>query len=929
MGNFTGVALGLALATTLSGGGIAAGGQHLAAALTLARDGQPAALIVLAAQPTRAAQFAAFELQYHVQKITGATLPIARTNVPPEGTRIFVGESGATRAMGLCSTNFAHQEYLIRVVGPATIILMGRDADDRGAVDYANAATWPGWYDDRATCFAVHDFLERFCGVRWLNPTESGTALPITSTLTVAVTDVQRAPFFKMRTGTVVDWLYPAWDAYDAGTGTLWAHDSPGYSNYVAVAYPSAFAQAANDAAFRTARARAAKLFMHRQRLGGQRFLCNHSMNGYYGRFRDTHPEWFAQGHPITANSQFCYANTGFVGQVAADAAAYYDGQPAPGQWWKSPNTFPVAPQDTGGYCTCADCEQWKNADASVYFSVGRVSDLVFNFINAVATRLQVTHPGKRLIALAYDGYAAPPTRVSLNTNVDVQFCFSANQTPYKVAEYNHELDHLKAWGEEARRSGRNLSLWMYGWGGIWWGQAGRGSTFNPLPSYFAHKADEQFKLYRDYNYQQGMFYDGWLQEVDAYISLKLMDDPSRNVETLLTDYFVGLYGPRAGAPMRQMYAVLEDTYCNPTNYPWFYAKVSPETLCWGWLGTAARMATMSNLMAQAKAAATDEPWMTNVKLFETGTWDCMVAGRRHFEETHPAPTIGLTSPTVTVFTVSTPISLGVKARAHGSAIFGLASKNLWSSNSVLAQGWHHVLATHDQDKMELFVDGLSQESCPYIPVGLSQGRPYLGNAAGGKGLIGTLDEVRFSSCVRHGAETYSNQLVRPPDADTNSTLLLRFESSLPEGSVTSGCPVWASGKHGTAMEFHGADGVSFPTVALPVLPSNVGSLELWLQLKSNGTNDHGRIFTIWDDAGGWQMLTTFGFGVGYTTESHAVKVDYFDGDTLIGTTTTYPYDLTWTNVAAGTHIIKARATDFANLSTVSTSVTITVVGNP
>ena len=53
----------------------------------LVRDGQPAATIVIAAAPTDVAAFSAQELQYHVQKITGATLPIKSDAEKVEGAK--------------------------------------------------------------------------------------------------------------------------------------------------------------------------------------------------------------------------------------------------------------------------------------------------------------------------------------------------------------------------------------------------------------------------------------------------------------------------------------------------------------------------------------------------------------------------------------------------------------------------------------------------------------------------------------------------------------------------------------------------------------------------------------------------------------------------------------------------------------------------
>jgi uncharacterized repeat protein (TIGR01451 family) len=55
-------------------------------------------------------------------------------------------------------------------------------------------------------------------------------------------------------------------------------------------------------------------------------------------------------------------------------------------------------------------------------------------------------------------------------------------------------------------------------------------------------------------------------------------------------------------------------------------------------------------------------------------------------------------------------------------------------------------------------------------------------------------------------------------------------------------------------------------------------------------------------------------------------KVEFYQGATLLGTDTTSPYSLTWTNVSAGSYSIAAKATD--NLGAVTTSVPITIIVN-
>jgi predicted phage tail protein len=57
-------------------------------------------------------------------------------------------------------------------------------------------------------------------------------------------------------------------------------------------------------------------------------------------------------------------------------------------------------------------------------------------------------------------------------------------------------------------------------------------------------------------------------------------------------------------------------------------------------------------------------------------------------------------------------------------------------------------------------------------------------------------------------------------------------------------------------------------------------------------------------------------------------KVEFFNGTALLGTDTTSPYSYNWTNVAAGTYSVTAKATDNNGASTTSAATTITVAAN-
>jgi hypothetical protein len=60
-------------------------------------------------------------------------------------------------------------------------------------------------------------------------------------------------------------------------------------------------------------------------------------------------------------------------------------------------------------------------------------------------------------------------------------------------------------------------------------------------------------------------------------------------------------------------------------------------------------------------------------------------------------------------------------------------------------------------------------------------------------------------------------------------------------------------------------------------------------------------------------------------TDGTIARVDFFHGSTLIGSDTTSPYSIAWSNVPAGSYALTARAMDNAGGTTTSSARTITV----
>ena len=436
---------------------------------------------------------------------------------------------------------------------------------------------------------------------------------------------------------------YPSSEGYDQYTG-LWPAGSEGQKKWEAAAYPELH-QRFDSGGYTLAKRGWNTLFRLRHREGGEVCPGNHSLYGYYRRFwaeekgqeqlfEGRHADWFAQGYEGQP-PQMCYTSRGLVEQVAKDACEFFEtGKNYPGAQ-AGGDCFCVEPMDNAQFCKCASCQQWltgRDAD-SPFFTNGRHSDYFFQFVNEVAKLVGPKHPDKHIVCLAYMTHGAPPQKFQLEPNVLVQYCFACNRLNFDRASYEHEVELLKEWRQAY--PGRTLYLWLYYTFPV---EVANNGRFHCFPGFFARAVGEQFALFRQYDYR-GAFHCGYGQEVEAYVTYRLMDDPSLNLDTLLDEYFTRQYGPAAG-PMRKFYETVEQAYGDPANYPEAIAtgKIEghhhqTEEVAWGYLGNAKRMETLGKLMEEAKAAAQTAEQKQRVALFELGVWDYMAAGRKQYLE--------------------------------------------------------------------------------------------------------------------------------------------------------------------------------------------------------------------------------------------------------------------------------------------------------
>ena len=150
---------------------------------------------------------------------------------------------------------------------------------------------------------------------------------------------------------------------------------------------------------------------------------------------------------------------------------------------------------------------------------------------------------------------------------------------------------------------------------------------FHVFPGGDAHMLANEIKMFAADGID-GLFIGG--EQLEAYLALKLLDDPDLNIDTVRDEFFGRYYGA-AGKPIQCIYTLIEQTYLDRSNYPPSFHPPTHETeeIAWKYLGTKQRMDQMARWMEEARAAKVTDIQKQRVALFDKGTWQYMVEGRR------------------------------------------------------------------------------------------------------------------------------------------------------------------------------------------------------------------------------------------------------------------------------------------------------------
>ena len=175
-------------------------------ALILIKDGQPRSTIVIPHEWLLWQKLAADELQYHLNRMSGATVPIVSEEEyreKPNEITILVAQSERLAELGIDTTKLEPEALLIKAVGKV-LVLAGEDGTQVPRLREPFRKDIPLHsliYGIRnGSLFAVYELLHEVLGCRWVFPGEIGEVIPKRSTVKVpGDLDIQRTPSLAQR----------------------------------------------------------------------------------------------------------------------------------------------------------------------------------------------------------------------------------------------------------------------------------------------------------------------------------------------------------------------------------------------------------------------------------------------------------------------------------------------------------------------------------------------------------------------------------------------------------------------------------------------------------------------------------------------------------------------------------------------------------
>jgi len=468
--------------------------------------GKPVAAIVIARDAAGCVPFAAQELQTHVEKMSGAKLPLLRvdsdTRLPlPEvtsgKTAVLLGENAWTRHLGVSAAGLPSDSFRIRT-GEGWVAIVGRD----GPEYHWNFRWVPA---AAGTLYGVYHLLEDL-GIRWFYPTDLGTVIPHRRDIAVGPYSFQDAPYFAYR--------------------------HTGYGD------------------------RSQFVWLRRNGAGGDRDVWStmhtYESLGFYKKYGKTHPEYFGLTRDGRRTNAVALAHPGVVEATIQLARERFRTQKLPGRKY-----FLVIPQDGRGCCACKLCQSKLDPSRG---PDGDMSDYVAEAAVKVAKGIGPGFDDCFIVYCAYSRYQLPPRKLTkLPPNMVVLIAQPRGRF-YDERTRRRAYELIAGWQKLRPQA---LYFCRYYNSMI-------KMTPSLAPHLIARdlrhmkqvSEQSEVKLKGEMNFC-GIAADSphaWWFQLNQYVTTKLLWNPGLDVEALLADYCMKCYGP-AAPEMQRILTRCENLY--------------------------------------------------------------------------------------------------------------------------------------------------------------------------------------------------------------------------------------------------------------------------------------------------------------------------------------------------------------------------------
>ena len=466
--------------------------------LQLARQGHTAYAILVPAAPTSQEEKAAADLAGWLQVVSGADFAIAREGAAgaSEGPFISIGRTALWNRAALADA--------------------GIDLGDEGyaiAVRGANLFLWGG--RRRGPINAVYALLEEDLGCRWYD--REATVLPVAPDLSVAPVPRHFVPVLQIR-----DPFY--WDAFDP----VWSLRNR--TNTPQAVLPEEWGGSVDYA-----------LFVH-----------TYNTLVPPDRYFASHPEYFSELGGKRQPVQLCLSHPDVLTLALAKVRQVLRERP-------HSEIISVSPNDGTGYCECAACKAFDDAE-------GTRAGTLLRFVNAIADSIRDEFPGVQVSTLAYLDTYQPPKTVRPRPNVAIQLCTDRHawSRPFlSVDETESFQQAMKAW----QAMGAVTHIWDY--------TTNFSHYLAPMPNWPVVTPDIRFYVAHG---ARGVMLQGAYQSpgsadgpMRSWVWAKQLWNPELDTRALMQDFVYGYYG-EAAAPVWQyqelLWSLWQDYHGRPGSTP-------------------------------------------------------------------------------------------------------------------------------------------------------------------------------------------------------------------------------------------------------------------------------------------------------------------------------------------------------------------------